>query len=232
MLFQSSPTCSSLLAVLFPTPAVKPSLCRAYKLSIEGLIPRDAVASAQLYHCREGTMIRKPWTLCVPNAQVQNQTGRLQELLPSTLEGIKTCSQNDPTHNRQQKASESPCYIWDLEAFLTSSLGTPIPSSFQKAWNPCCCAYRHFLHQWAERVMHNEIKRGAAQNSQALCSTKETSFFSRPSTQKRCLLSGEALMLSRALMLILGGSIIERIKSSREASYLPSPPHTGSCLKA
>lgn len=60
----------------------------------------DAVVSAQLYHCRDRTMIHKPWTLCIPNAWVQKR--RLQEqqrLLPSTLEGSKTCSPNDPYHN-------------------------------------------------------------------------------------------------------------------------------------
>lgn len=64
-----------------------------------------------------------------------------------------------------------------------------------------------------------------------LCDFKARSFFSCPSTQKRCLLCCEALMLDRTLLQILDIPITERIKRIREASYLPSPPHRGSHLR-
>lgn len=64
-----------------------------------------------------------------------------------------------------------------------------------------------------------------------LCDFKARSFFSCPSTQKRCLLCCEALMLNWTLLQILDIPITERIKRIRKASYLPSPPHRGSHLR-
>ena len=135
MLSQSSLAHSSLLAVLFPTPAAKPSFCRTYKLCIDGLIYVQLMLWFQHSYIIAGTewWFIKPGHRVFPMHERKTKKGgcKNSRLLPSTLEGSKTCLQNDPNHNKQQKACECP-RIWDREAFLTSSLGTPIPSSFQR----------------------------------------------------------------------------------------------------
>lgn len=69
------------------------------------------------------------------------------KLLPSTLEGRKTCSQNNPNHNQQQKAHECPS-IMRPGRLLDLLLGNTHSRLFPKGRNPCCCcAYRHFLCQ-------------------------------------------------------------------------------------
>lgn len=150
------------------------------------------VVSGYLYHCRNRRMIHKFWALCIPNAREKNQKGcKNSKLLPRILEGNKTCSQ----WPKPQPTAENmwmPTYN-ETWTFLTTSLETPNPSCVQMD-EIHAAVHTDFHYISKQSRSHSAKLRGELLKTQRIF-VRLKKHHSYPSTQKRCLLSCEVVIL-------------------------------------
>lgn len=146
MLSESSVTHSSLLTVIFPTSAAKPSFYRTYELCIEGLIYVQLMLWFQPSYVTAGT---EPWFinpgLCVfPMHECKRGGCKNSRLLPSTLRARHTHQMTQTTTTSRK--NECP-HIMRPGSLFDLLPGNTHSKLFPKGWKPCCCAYGHLLCQ-------------------------------------------------------------------------------------
>lgn len=160
---------------------------------------------------------------------VYSQCTSAKRLLLSILEGSKKCSPDDPNHNHQQKAwtsaySEKPSWPPPWEH--------PIPSSFQRdkihAAVHMDISYVSKQSRSCTEKLREELLKTP---SLSVTLKKDHSFLVHLPRKDVSWLVRHWYSTGRFCK-FWGVSIIERIKSSWEASYLPPPSHRGSCLRS